>query len=70
MPKLVLDEEPQTQRAPRLVLDEPEREITSFPIAKRDFKVPWLMKIIAGGEDEGRAIMKSNLFRTDPDRAR
>lgn len=33
-------------------------------------KAPWLLKQIAGGEEEAQAIMKANLFRENPEEAK
>ena len=41
--------------------------IAEFPIEQ---KAPWLMRQIAGGEEAAQNVMKANLFRQDPERAK
>ena len=36
---------------------------------KKEESVPWLMQMIAGGKEEGRHIIKANMWRDDPERA-
>ena len=45
---------------------EPTEDVR-FKLPQGKAKAPWLMRTIAGGEDEAQAIMKSNLFRRNPD---
>jgi len=46
---------------------EPTQTVRTAIPSGQPAKAPWLMKAIAGGEDEAQALMKSNLFRKRPD---
>lgn len=48
---------------------EPTEDVR-FRLPQGQAKAPWLMRTIAGGEDEAQAIMKSNLFRRNPELAK